>query len=130
MPTIIYKILSTQTVKGTNYVYFDVEFVQGGKVIHKNDFILDIKPTFLEYTGRVDRDGELLDDTFIEHDTDLDKVIKDNVSEYVKNFAPFSDGRLDKRSKGIEKNDTDPLGIRADKQVTDLINKTFIVNIP
>lgn len=107
-----YRITSVCTPKETNYTCVDVEFADGDRIIHKNDFVLDIRPTYLEYTGRYDPDGEMLDETFAEYHTDIEAVVKREIEEYARS-ALIVERKIDSRDRLIEREPIDPLNIHS-----------------
>lgn len=115
------KIVGIETVKNTNYLYVDVEFLDGGQVVHHNDFIMQIAPTHRRYIGRVGENGEQLDkgpEYFETYDNDVAAEIVASIRRYVERATMK---RVDNRDSRIQTEDTDPLGLRAASGVADLI---------
>ena len=116
-----FKITKIETVKGSHRLYVDVAFLDGGKIVHRNDFVMQIALTHCEYVGRVGPDGEQLDkgeQYFETRDTDVAAEIVANIRRYAER-ADMK--RVDNRDPDISTEDTDPLGLRAKEGVTDLI---------
>jgi hypothetical protein len=114
-----FKIEGMQTVKGSNRLYVDVAFLEGGEVVHRNDFIMQIAPTHRRYVGDLGPDGEILDPkAYEEYETDVAATIVANIQRYAARAAMK---RADNRDLGIITEDTDPLGLRAKPGVADLI---------
>ena len=117
-----FKIMRIETLKGTNYLYLDVIFLNDdNKIIHHNDFIMQIAPTHRVYVGRIGPDGEQLDtgkEYFKIYDNDVAAEILANIRHYV---ARATMKRSDNRDQRIITEDTDPLGLRARPDVAALI---------
>lgn len=122
-----FKIALMRTVKGTNYLYLDVAFLDGGKIVHRNDFVMGIRPTHRRYTGREGPDGERLDEGpeyYEEYGTDVAAEIVANIRRYAAR-SPME--RADDRDPGIRTEDTDPLGLKAAPGVADLIGVEVVL---
>jgi hypothetical protein len=122
-----FKIIEIQTVKGTGRLYVDVAFLDGGQIVHRNDFVMELRPTHRRYIGRVGENGEQLDkgeEYFEEYDTDVAATIVANIQ---RDAARAAMKRADNRDPGIVIEDTDPLGLRAKEGVADLIGAEVAV---
>jgi hypothetical protein len=116
-----FRIEKIRTVVGTNLLYVDVAFLEDNQVIHRNDFVMQLKPTHTVYIGRVGPNGEPLDkgaEYFEEHDTDSAAEIVANIQAYA---SRASMRRLDNRDRNLSVEDTDPLGLRVRPAVAALI---------
>jgi len=114
-----FKITKIETVKGSHRLYVDVAFLDGGKIVHRNDFVMQIAPVHREYTGEEGPNGEILDPkAYEERENDVAAEIVANIRRYVER-ADMK--RADNRDSRIKTEDTDPLGLRAKEGVTDLI---------
>lgn len=106
-----FKIRSVKTLKGTEYLYLDVEFVKGAQVIHRNDFVMQVPQVRRHYYGEVGPDGEILEpEKFTVERSDAVGVILGNIRAYLGRVdlekAPF-----DLRLPGVETDETDPRGL-------------------
>jgi hypothetical protein len=116
-----FRIERIETVRGSQRLYVDVAFLQADKVVHRNDFIMEIRPTHVEYIGRVGPDGERLDqgpEYYEERANDVAAEILANIRRYA---GRATIRRLDNRDGGIATEDSDPLGLRAAPGVAELI---------
>lgn len=118
-----FKITSLQTVKGSNMLYADVEFLDdAGQVVHLNDFIMQISPTQIVYIGPPLANDESPDPKdFEEQPVDVEAVITSNITRYAHRYNDFAGLTADNRDASIERDNTDPLDLKADPKVTDLI---------
>lgn len=119
-----FKINEMQTVKGGTRLYVDVEFIDGGKTVHRNDFVMEVQPTYRVYVGELGPEGEVLDPKAYEtHDTDVAQEILGNIRRYVARSAMV---KKDNRDRRIPIEDTDPLGLRAKPEVAALIGAEIV----
>lgn len=116
-----FKITSIQTVKNTlGFLYVDVEFLDAGRVFHREDFVMQISPTVRRYTGPELAEGETPEPKdYVEEAVDVKAAIIENITRYVKSSA-FGRGG-DTRDPNIFRDDTDPLGLKATPGVAALI---------
>jgi hypothetical protein len=115
-----FRVESIRTVAKTNHLYVDVAFLDAGRVVHRNDFIMQIPARQREYVGDVGPDGEILDpEAYEETDSDAAGIIAANIRRYVGRAKMETP---DARSPRIETEDTDPLGLRARPEVAALVN--------
>lgn len=126
-PSLKFRIEKIQTVTKTTLLYVDVVFLENDQVIHCNDFIMQIWPTYQTYIGRVGPNGKQLDkgpEYFEEHDTDVAGEILANIGRYAARSAM---NEADNRDPGIVTEDSDPLGLRAKPGVADLIGVEMLL---
>lgn len=110
-----YKITDIKTVKQNSFLFVEVDFYESGRVIHKNSFQMQIFPTYTYYDGAYDQDGNPTEfdnpRAFKTEDTNVVTAINENIKSYIKR-KDFQNTRLDERDSVIEKEDTNPLGLR------------------
>jgi len=115
-----FKITKIETVKGSHRLYVDVAFLDGGKIVHRNDFVMQIRRTHREYVGAEGPNGEILEPkAYEEQANDVAAEIVANIRRYVARVDMKR--RVDNRDQSIVTEDTDPLGLRAAPGVADLI---------
>lgn len=114
-----FKITSIQTIG--EMLYLDVEFLDdAGKVIHHEDFIMQIAPTQLVYVGPPLARGQLPDPAdYEEQATDAEAVILQNITTFIN--GGLVDLPKDNRDYRIQPDNLDPLGLKEDPKVIELI---------
>jgi hypothetical protein len=116
-----FRVTDIKTVEKTNLLYIDVEFLDQGQVVHRNDFIMQLRPTHRVYVGPLGPNGEVLDPkAYEERETDVPAEILANIRAYVAR-TDFAKVRFDHRDPGVRREDTDPLGLRARPGVAVLV---------
>jgi hypothetical protein len=117
------RIADIKTVARAGLLYVDVAFLDDQReVVHRNDFVMQIAPTYRVYTGELGPNGEILDpEAFEELQTDVPAVILTNIRAYLVRHPDLSKLPADCRDPHIRREDSDPLGLRARPGVADLV---------
>lgn len=117
------RIADIKTVKGTGMLYVDVEFLDAqSQPMHRNDFIMQIAPTYRVYVGEIGPEGEILDPkAYEERETDVPAEILANIHAYLARHPDLGKLPANYRNPRIPREDTDPLGLRARPGVADLL---------
>jgi hypothetical protein len=125
------RIEAIQTVKGSALLHADVAFLDDkGQVVHRNDFIMQIAPTYRVYVGEIGPAGEILDpEAYETHETDVPAEILTNIRAYLARHPDLGKLPADYRDPHIQREDTDPLGLRARPGVAALVGVEAEIDI-
>jgi hypothetical protein len=144
-----YRVVGLETVEGTGLLYADVEFLEGGQVVHLNDFVMKIFPTRLVYTGP---DPETLEDENViytevedevevngekvvvkrivvkpeylaEQETDVKAEVIANIERYLDRLESRGIHLRDTRTRSIKRDNSDPLGLMNKPGVSGLVGQ-------
>ena len=122
-----YQVVSIQTVSGITWLYLRCDFYSGDILVHKNDFVMQIRPTHTFYVGRpLDPDDP--DDIpnprdFVTIENDVRAEIVANIERYVERLEGRQNAPADSRDRRIRSDERDPLGLLARPDVVDLIGQ-------
>ena len=120
--------LRTLTVGGTHFLYVDVEFLELGRVLHRNDFVMQITAQRRVYVGPdLPDDGSIPPDPadYELQDNDVRAIIVANIRAYAARASAQFAARPDNRDARLARAavDTDPLGLRARPDVAALVGR-------
>jgi hypothetical protein len=122
-----YQVVSIQTIENTTWLYLRCNIYAGDILVHKNDFVMQIRPAHTFYVGRpLDPDDP--DDIpnprdFVTIPNDARAEIIGNIERYVDRLSGRPGAPADSRDRRIRADDRDPLGLLARPDVTDLIGQ-------
>lgn len=109
-----YKITQIEMVKDSSALYVEAEFLENDEVVHRNDFVMQVKPTRRVYSGPPLAEGEEPDpENYTVEQVDVAGVITANIESYIDRFEarPQAARKADNRSRKIQRDKVDRLAV-------------------
>jgi hypothetical protein len=128
-----YEIGKIETLENSTHLYLQVDFYNGARLIHRNDFVMQIAATHTRYTGPMEIPPDFpftpLPDPdpdpryWLTTDTDVPAEIIANIERYGLRLERRQNVPPDSRDARIRSDTADPLGLLARPGVSDLVGQ-------
>jgi hypothetical protein len=128
-----YEIVKIETLTESTLLYVEVDFYNGARLIHRNDFVMQIPATITRYTGPMEIPPDFpftpLPDPdpdpryWLTLETDAPAEIVSNIERYITRIEQRQALPGDSRDSRIRSTPADPLGLLARPGVAALVGQ-------